>query len=68
VAPQFTGVPTGSVKLTMGATVLATLPLVNGTASYTTSALPTGGDVITATYGGSGKFTGSSGSITQTVN
>jgi hypothetical protein len=68
VAPQFAGVPTGTVKLTLGTTVLTTLTLANGTASYATTTLPPGSDVIKAAYSGSGNFTGSSVSITQTVN
>jgi Bacterial Ig-like domain (group 3) len=68
VAPQFTGVPTGAVSLTLGSTVLAILTLANGTTSYTTTTLPSGSDVIKASYSGSGNFKGSSGSIPQTVN
>ena len=68
VAPQFTGVPTGTVKLTLGTTVLATVTLVNGAGSFTTTALPVGSDLIKATCSGSGNFTASSVSITQTVN
>lgn len=68
VAPQFAGVPTGTVKLTLGTTVLTTLTLANGTASYATTTLPSGSDAIKAAYSGSGNFTGSSVSITQTVN
>jgi hypothetical protein len=68
IAPQFTGIPTGTVKLTLGATVLSTLTLVNGGASYTTTTLPSGSDVIKATYSGSGNFNSSFKSITQTVN
>jgi hypothetical protein len=68
VTPQFTGVPTGSVKLTLGTTLIGTVTLLNGTGSFTTTTLPHGADVIKATYGGSAKFTGSSVSITQTVN
>jgi hypothetical protein len=68
VAPQFTGVPTGTVKLTMGSTVLTTLTLASGTATYSTTTLPSGANVIKATYNGSGNFNGSSGSITQSVN
>jgi hypothetical protein len=68
VAPQFTGVPVGTVKLTLGTTVLTTLTLANGTASYATTTLPPGSDVIKAAYSGSGNFSGSSVSITQTVN
>jgi hypothetical protein len=68
VTPQFTGVPTGSVKLTLGTTLIGTVTLLNGTGSFTTTTLPHGADVIKATYGGSANFTGSSGLITQTVN
>jgi Bacterial Ig-like domain (group 3) len=68
VTPQFTGTPSGSAKLTLGTTALATVTLVSGKASYTTTTLPKGSDVIKATYGGSGNFSGSSGLITQTVN
>ncbi len=68
VAPEFAGVPTGSVKLTLGTTVLTTLTLANGTASYATTTLPPGSDVIKAAYSGSGNFSSSSVSITQTVN
>jgi Bacterial Ig-like domain (group 3) len=68
VTPEFAGVPTGSVNLSLGTTALATVTLVSGKASYTTSTLPKGSDVIKATYGGSGNFSGSSGLITQTVN
>ena len=68
LTPEFAGVPTGTVKLTLGTTALATVSLVSGKASYTTTTLPTGADAIKATYGGSVNFTGSSVSITQTVN
>ena len=68
VSPQFTGVPTGTVKLTLGSTVLTTLTLTSGTASYTTTTLPVGSDVIKATFSSSGNFIGSSGSVTETVN
>jgi hypothetical protein len=68
VAPQFTGIPIGTVKLTMGSTVLTTVTLASGTATYSSMTLPSGANVIKATYNGSGNFNGSSGSITQTVN
>jgi len=68
VTPQFTGVPAGTVKLTLGSTVLTTVTLAGGTASYSTTTLPTAQNLIKATYGGSGNFNASSGSITQTVN
>lgn len=68
VTPEFAGVPTGTAKLTLGTTALATVTLLNGTGTFTTPALPSGSDTIKATYGGSANFTGSSVSITQTVN
>jgi len=68
VAPQFSGIPTGTVSLKQGSTTLVTLALVNGTATYATSALASGAHAIMAAYGGSANFTGSSGSVTQTVS
>jgi hypothetical protein len=64
------GTPAGSVTFMDGTTSLGTVTLTGGTATYTTTAaLPTGGDSITAVYGGSGSFTGStSAALTQTVN
>jgi hypothetical protein len=68
VAPQFIGTPTGSVVFKDGTKTLKTVALSGGVASYTTSTLTHGTHTITATYSGSTSFTGSSGSLTQTVN
>jgi len=42
--------------------------LSGGVAKFTTSTLTSGSHNMTATYNGSGNFTGSSASLTQTVN
>ncbi len=61
--------PTGNVTFTDGATTLATLPLdANGRAIFATTSLTVGSHTITATYTGDALFTGSSDSLTQTVN
>jgi subtilase family serine protease len=65
--------PTGSVVFSFGAKTLATVTLVasgsNGIATLTVqgSSLTTGNDSLTATYGGSAAFTGSSAATTVTV-
>jgi hypothetical protein len=51
-----------------GTTVLKTASVSGGVAKFTTSTLTSGTHNITATYNGSTSFTGSSGSLTQTVN
>jgi hypothetical protein len=54
------GIPaTGMVTFRNGVTVLDTVPLSSGTASFTTSALALTGHTITATYEGNGSFGGS---------
>jgi hypothetical protein len=68
VAPQFSGTPTGNVVFKDGAKTLKTVTLRGGVASYTTSKLTHGTHNITATYNGSASFSGSSASLTQTVN
>jgi hypothetical protein len=68
VSPQYGGAVTGTVTFKLGSTTLATVPTSGGVASYTTSSLPSGSDVITATYNGSTNLAKSSTSITQTVN
>jgi hypothetical protein len=42
--------------------------VIGGAAKYTTKTLASGTHTITATYNGSNSFTGSSASLTQTVN
>jgi hypothetical protein len=68
VAGQFGGTVTGSVTFTNGGTTLGTANLGGGVAKFTTSALPSGTDAITATYNGNADFTTSSVELTQTVN
>jgi hypothetical protein len=68
VTPQFSGAVTGTVTFYDGATALKTVALSGGTAKFTTSTLISGGHNITATYNGNTSFTGSSASLTQTVN
>jgi len=67
VSPEYTGTPGGSVTFKFGTKTLAILNLSGGVASYTTSTLPKGSDVITATYEGSGNFQDSA-SVTEKVN
>ncbi len=61
------GIPSGTVTFTQGATTLGTATLVAGKANFTTTALPSGTDVITATYNGAANFAGSSATFIQTV-
>jgi hypothetical protein len=68
VLPQYKGVPTGTVTLTIGATTLTTLSLVGGTASYATSTLPIGTNTINAKYNSSVNLKTSSTTINQTVS
>jgi hypothetical protein len=68
VAPQLAGTVTGTVTFYDGATILKTLALSGGVTKFTTKALTSGIHNITATYHGSTIFSGSSVSLTQTVN
>jgi Bacterial Ig-like domain (group 3)/IPT/TIG domain len=62
------GTPTGKVTFSDGSSQLGTAKLgINGTAEFTTSALAAGSHAIAASYGGDQNFTGSTGSLTQTV-
>jgi hypothetical protein len=69
VAPG-AGVPSGTVDLLDGGTLVASAPLdASGTATFTTSALGVGTHVVSAAYVADLSFAGSSSSpITQTVN
>ena len=64
VTPQSgSGTPTGTVSFQNGATVLGKKSLTSGgTVTLATQALPPGSDSITAVYGGSSTFTGSTSS------
>jgi uncharacterized repeat protein (TIGR03803 family) len=59
---------TGTVIFTLGSTTLGTVTLAGGNARLAVTTLPPGPDTVTATYGGTANFSGSSGSIVQTVN
>jgi hypothetical protein len=58
---------TGTVTFTAGDTTLGTVALTGIHASIATAALPVGSTAITAAYNGSVDFSGSSASLTQTV-
>jgi hypothetical protein len=60
--------PAGTLKLLNGTSVLATLTLTSGSASYTISTLPPGVNSITAVYEGNASYgTSSSSPLSQTV-
>jgi len=61
------GTPTGVVKFKRGTVLLGTVTLSGGVATFSTSTLPRGNELITATYGGATNWLGSSGSMTQVV-
>ena len=61
-----TGTPTGTVEFLSGTTILDTVALSSGTASYSTSSLALGQNSISAIYSGDDTFS-SSVSGTQTV-
>jgi hypothetical protein len=48
--------PTGTVTFLVNAAPIGTAPLVNGTATFTTSTLPAGSPAITASFAGNGNF------------
>jgi hypothetical protein len=63
------GSPTGNVTFSDGATVLASIPLTSGGASFSTSSLAVGSHSITATFSGDSRWNGSTSSIvSQVVN
>jgi uncharacterized protein YycO len=59
--------PTGPVTFTAGKTVLGTAQLSGGKAKFTTSTLPVGANRVTVNYYGDSNISGSSASVTQTV-
>ena len=61
------GYPTGSISLYDGATLLTTVPLVNGTASFQFSSSVTGAHQITVQYPGDSNYTPASWTFTVTV-
>ncbi len=61
------GTPTGTVSFLDGNTTLATVQLTNGSASFSTANLAVGSHSITAAYGGSASFNGSTSSALNQV-
>ncbi len=61
------GTPTGSVNFLDGTTVLGTVALSAGKATFTTSSLSAGSHSITAIYTGDSNFIGSTGGPTSQV-
>jgi len=69
VTPAPTGSSPGTVKFYDGETLLATVTLVSGVATYTADNLPGGSDTLTAVYSGNASFAGATSSaVTQKVN
>ncbi|MFZ1918888.1 MAG: FG-GAP-like repeat-containing protein [Terriglobales bacterium] len=62
------GAPTGTVTFADGNTPLGTVPLINGSAVLTASALSAASHSITATYSGDSNFVWSFARLSQTVN
>ncbi len=69
VAPTYPGrsVPTGTVVFRDASGTLATLPLVSGVATYSTSTLAPGTHPISATFSGTPEFNPSTSAILQQV-
>lgn len=62
-----TVVPAGPVTFTQGKTTLATVELMKGKATFTTSTLPAGSNMITVTYPWNSDIASSSASVVQSV-
>ena len=67
VKPQIAGTPTGSVAVSLGGLVLATVPLRAGVATFTAGTFASGGYSLSFTYSGDSNFNGSSASVGITV-
>jgi len=67
--PQTSLLSSGTVTIKDGSTTIATLPLVDGAASFTTSTLAVGSHSLSASYSGDPDFVKSSatGSVTITA-
>ena len=63
VASTTSGVPTGSVTISDGTTVLGVVPLSGGAAAFNTSTLALGTHSLSAAYSGDGNFLGSTSAI-----
>jgi hypothetical protein len=67
VASATSGMPTGFVNFFDGATLLSSVPLSGGAASYSTTSRSSGTHTLTATYSGDVNFTASSSTSSTTV-
>ena len=67
VAGSGSSTPTGNVTFSIDGGPGTTVDLLNGAASFSTTALTLGGHTIAATYNGDVNFATSSGSLTQNV-
>ena len=61
------GIPGGTVTFTSGTLTLTGTLNASGVATVTTTALPVGSQLVTASYGGATNFAPSAGTVTQTV-
>jgi hypothetical protein len=68
VASTTSGTPTGTVSFLSNGNPLGTATLANGTATYSTTALPVGNNVITFAYGGDANFTSNTPGSTTGAN
>lgn len=59
--------PSSTITFAIGGTTLRTVAVTDTKASFSTATLPAGSTTITATYNGAAGFSGSSTSLTQTV-
>jgi len=68
VTANLSGTPTGTVTFSNGSATLGTATLSGGSATISTATLTVGVHSIKAVYSGDANFSGSSGSLNQTVN
>jgi Bacterial Ig-like domain (group 3) len=68
IVPQYSGTPGGKVTFKYGSMSLGKVTLVDGVASVTTSALPSGTDTIEANFSGDANFAPSSATLAQMVD
>jgi Bacterial Ig-like domain (group 3) len=63
------GIPTGTVTFSLAGTALGTTLIGStGQATFSTTELPAGSDVVTATYAGTADYSAATTSVTQVVN
>ena len=60
--------PTGTVQFMDGTALLATVPVAQGEAAFSSSTLTTGNHLISAVYSGDSNFRGGNSALTQVVN